>query len=241
LVALLAYALLAPDQLAPRPQPGDPAPEFTLNTFDSSQIALQDLRGQVVVLYFWASWAAPCRREAPGLEELWQSYKDRGVKLIGIPFQDAENASLDFLREFGITYPNGADPIGRIRSAYGVTQVPELFIVDPDGQVVWTRAGEFSADELKEQLVQLVGGDSETLAIQTAVPCLLLLEQTGDGITLSVSDPTQLRQQVQIRLTGHYTGTNAAYLFDQDTTVVTVELPTDDFAGQTVQIRLDKV
>jgi chondroitin AC lyase len=79
---------------------------------------------------------------------------------------------------------------------------------------------------------------TETLSVQTDVPCLLLLEQTEYGITLSVSDPTQLRQQVQVRLTGHYAGPNAGYLTDQDTTVVTVELPTGDFAGQTVQTDL---
>ena len=82
---------------------------------------------------------------------------------------------------------------------------------------------------------------SETLSIQTDVPCLLMLEQTEDGITLSVSDPTQLRKQVQVRLTGHFGSPNAASLRDQDTTVVNVELPADDFAGQTVQIRLDPV
>lgn len=158
LLVLVAYALLSPDKLASRPHPGDPAPEFTLTTFEGAQIALQDLRGHVVVLNFWASWCAPCRREATGLQETWRRYQDRGVILLGITYQDAEDASLDFMREFGVTYPNGTDPLGHIGSAYGVTAVPETYVIGPDGRVAWVRIGEIGADELAKQLDRLVGG-----------------------------------------------------------------------------------
>ena len=60
----------------------------------------------------------------------------------------------------GLTFPNGADPFGRISSAYGVTAVPETFVIGPDGQVAWVRDGEISADELAEQLDPLAGDES---------------------------------------------------------------------------------
>ena len=159
LLALLADALLVRLRRAPRPQPGDPAPEFTLTAFDGSQIALQDLHDQVVVLYFWASWSAPCRREAPAMEELWQEYRDLGVTLIGIAALDSQAASQDFMREFGPTYSNGFDLFSDISSRYGVAEPPETFVINPDGEVVWVRVGEISADELAAQLDQLLGGE----------------------------------------------------------------------------------
>jgi chondroitin AC lyase len=205
LIAFLAYRLYVRDPLAPRPEPGDPAPEFTLTTFELTPIALQDLRGQFVVLYFWASWSTPCRREATGLEALWQSYRERGVTLVGIPYKDAESASTDFLREYSITYPNGADPLGRIRSAYGVTQVPEVFIIDPDGQVAWTRAGEFSADELEEQLSRLVGGEAVRSPATTIQDIDIVAQRLRDELTAGAVSAARARKEiVRLAADGHW-------------------------------------
>ena len=154
LLALLAYAFLSSG--GGRPQPGDPAPDFTLVLFDGSEVSLSDLRGQVVVLNFWASWCLPCRQEAPALQRAWEMYEDKGVVFLGLTYKDAENASRDFVEEFGITYSNGIDPKFRIGRDYGVTAVPETFVIDRDGKVVWFHIGEVSLDALTEQLAQLV-------------------------------------------------------------------------------------
>ncbi len=155
LLALLAFALLSPD--GGRPQPGEPAPDFSLTLLDGSEISLSDLRGQVVVINFWASYCGPCRQEAPELQAVWERYKGAGVVLLGLSYKDAEDASRAFLEDLGITYLNGADRRGKIGRAYGITAVPETFVIDAEGKVAWLRIGEVQAGELAQQLADLTG------------------------------------------------------------------------------------
>jgi cytochrome c biogenesis protein CcmG/thiol:disulfide interchange protein DsbE len=137
-------------------QPGDPAPDFTLTLLDGSEVSLSDLRGQVVVLNFWASWCGPCRREAPALQQVWEAYGDDDVAFLGVAYHDAQGASRAFLDEFGITYPNGVDARARIAGMYGLTGVPETYVIDRDGTLAWKKIGELRAEELLQQLESLL-------------------------------------------------------------------------------------
>jgi cytochrome c biogenesis protein CcmG/thiol:disulfide interchange protein DsbE len=154
LVALLVFGFLSPG--GDRPQLGEPAPDFTLRQFDGAEVTLRDLRGQVVVLNFWASWCSPCREEAPALQAVWEEYRDRGVVLLGVTYKDAEAASRKFVETYGLTYANGFDAQGRISRAYGVVAVPETFIIDRDGNVAWLTIGAVKADALGQQLERLL-------------------------------------------------------------------------------------
>ena len=154
LLALLAFAFFSP--YGGRPLQGEPAPDFSLDLFDGSEVSLSDLRGQVVVLNFWASWCNPCRQEAPDLQEMWEMFEGRGVMFLGLSYKDAEDASRAFIQEFGITYPNGADPRGKIGRSYGVTAVPETFVIDAEGKVAWIKVGPVQADELVRRLALMV-------------------------------------------------------------------------------------
>lgn len=153
LLALLAYGFLSSRESG-RPQRGELAPDFSLTLLDGSQLTLSDLRGQVVVLNFWASWCAPCRREASALQSVWESYQGRGVTFVGVTYHDARDASLAFIDEYGITYPNGVDQRGQISGAYGVTAVPETYIIDREGRLAWSQIGEVQAQALINQLEQ---------------------------------------------------------------------------------------
>ena len=113
-----------------------PAPDFTLKTFEGTTISLRALRGNPVVLNFWASWCPPCRLEAPLLERVWRVNKKRGVAFIGVDLQDREEDALRFIREFDITYPNAPDPTGEVSISYGVSGLPVTFFVSREGQIL---------------------------------------------------------------------------------------------------------
>jgi cytochrome c biogenesis protein CcmG/thiol:disulfide interchange protein DsbE len=117
-------------------EPGAPAPDFELETFDGDIIRLTDFRGQVVILNFWASWCVECALEAEELEALWQDYQDKGVVLLGIGYTDTRPAALGYIEQYGITYPNGPDRADRISRQYRLTGVPETVVIDKAGQIV---------------------------------------------------------------------------------------------------------
>ncbi len=139
---------------------GQKAPEFTLplfpQLFDQEHIALADLRGQVVVVNFWASWCVECYKEAALLEQAWQDYKDRGVVFVGVDYLDTDEEGLAYMKKYGITYPSGPDIGDKISRAYAITGVPETFFIDKDGVIVHVQIGPIDRATLYGLLEQLV-------------------------------------------------------------------------------------
>ncbi len=130
---VVGVALLQRNQSQPT---SGPAPDFTLETFDGETLTLSELRGNIVVVNFWASWCGPCRDEAPVLQTAWETYRDQGVIFVGIAYLEAsDQTALTFINEFQITYPNGTDVGSRIGRSYRITGVPETFIIDRNGEV----------------------------------------------------------------------------------------------------------
>jgi cytochrome c biogenesis protein CcmG/thiol:disulfide interchange protein DsbE len=132
------------------------APDFTLTTFDNRQVSLKDLRGNVVVLNFWASWCQPCRQEAAYLEQTWLKYKDKGVVFIGVDYVDTEPNALAYIKEFNITYFNGPDLRTRISQAYGIKGVPETFYIAKNGELRGLKIGPLAAPELEQKIEELL-------------------------------------------------------------------------------------
>jgi len=110
-----------------------PALEFT--TFEGETINLDDLRGQGVMVNFWASWCDPCREEAALLEQTWRREQGKGIVFLGLDYLDQEPAAKAYLAEFGVTYPNGPDLRSQVARRYGIKGVPETFFIDPDGKI----------------------------------------------------------------------------------------------------------
>ena len=113
------------------------APDFRLpNLGRSGKQTLADLRGYIVVLNFWASWCAPCRKEVPALELTWQLYRDKHVVVIGISIDDKKSDAEDFLGSFPVSYPMLHDKEGKnAAKTWQVKSVPTLILIDGAGKI----------------------------------------------------------------------------------------------------------
>lgn len=140
-LGLLAYGFTRDPRDIPSPLIGRPAPPFSVTLMDGRDLNLEDLRGKVVFLNFWASWCPPCRAEARMLEASWKDHQGQDVVFLGINMQDREPAAREFLREFGVTYANGMDAGSRIAIGYGVWGIPETFFLDPRGRITYKHVG----------------------------------------------------------------------------------------------------
>ena len=117
---------------------GKPAPDFTATVYNGAPgqtIHLAGLKGKPVVINFFASWCVPCEAEAPILAASAQKYASQGVVFIGIVYQDTQQNSLDFARQYNVTYAIAGDPNGDTAIAYGVTGVPETVFINRQGVV----------------------------------------------------------------------------------------------------------
>lgn len=132
------------------------APDFTITSFEGETITLSELRGQVVIINFWASWCPPCREEAAYLEATWRKYQDQGVVFIGVDYVDTEKEALAYMEEFDITYFNGPDLGTRISHEYRMDGVPETYYVAKNGELRGVKIGPLSAPELDEKIEELL-------------------------------------------------------------------------------------
>lgn len=133
------------------------APDFTLTDLTGREVKLSDLKGQVVIVDFWATWCGPCRFETPWLVELRDRYHKQGVEVIGISLDDGDvDAVKEFAKEFKISYPlvMGTQ---RVTEDYGpISAVPTMFIVDRQGLVRVRHEGMMSFADIEEAIKKLL-------------------------------------------------------------------------------------
>jgi cytochrome c biogenesis protein CcmG/thiol:disulfide interchange protein DsbE len=153
LVALLGRGLLQHDAQAEAPSPlvGKPAPPLDLERLHGDA---GPAKGEVWVLNVFASWCAPCRAELPVLGQLTEQ---GGVRVVGLDYRDTPELGLAFLKRHGNPYAlTWRDPEGKGSMAWGVTGVPETFVIDRRGIVRLRHTGPVTADDLNKRLLPLI-------------------------------------------------------------------------------------
>jgi cytochrome c biogenesis protein CcmG, thiol:disulfide interchange protein DsbE len=159
LVARLAAASSAASAAPSTSLVGHPAPDFTVTVWNGATgqtIHLADLKGKVVLVNFYASWCTDCTEEVPLLQQFWQQYQTRDIVFLGIAYQDTQANSVNFLKQFGVSYPCGPTTSGTAATDYGVTGVPETVLINRTGVVVQHYTGAVDDRTLNTALQTLV-------------------------------------------------------------------------------------
>jgi cytochrome c biogenesis protein CcmG, thiol:disulfide interchange protein DsbE len=145
LLALLVWKL---DHQQDAPPVGSFAPGFTLRKLEGTgKVSLASYRGHPIVLNFWASWCVPCKSEARVLERDWIRYRSRGVVFLGVDYHDLASDARRFVSAHALTFPMLQDGSGAVTGRYGISQVPETYVVNRQGRIVAHLAGPITAPE----------------------------------------------------------------------------------------------
>ncbi|WP_426258770.1 TlpA family protein disulfide reductase [Sphingomonas sp. DC1600-2] len=149
-LALAAVALLG---AGGPPKVGDVAPPFELTLIDGSKVSSDALRGQVVVLNFWATWCGPCKKELPTLDTYYELQKTHGLKVFTIATEDSLPL-FQLKKLFAVMHMPSAR---RIKGNYPILSgVPTNYIIDRSGHVRYAKAAAFDLDSLNAELVPLL-------------------------------------------------------------------------------------
>jgi len=135
---------------------GIDAPAFTLSDREGNAVSLESLRGQVVLLDFWASWCRPCRASMPGLKELYAQYHDKGFEILGISTDTDPEAwkkavEADQTPWIHVIDTAQSEESPNVAQRYGVHSIPTFFLIDKEGKII----GKIDHDSLAEQLAKL--------------------------------------------------------------------------------------
>jgi len=145
LVALAATAAVTSHAVAIQ----DEAPDFTLKSLEGSNLRLEEYRGQVVLINFWASWCGPCRQEMPLLDRLHHRYEDTGFAVLGINVEGEIKPAQEIVDKTNVTFPVLIDEDQKVSEMYNLEAMPSTVVVDRDGVVRYIHRGYKPGDEAK--------------------------------------------------------------------------------------------
>ncbi len=120
---------------------GGPAPDFTLRTLSGSNLRLQEQRGNVVLVNFWATWCAPCRQEMPHLARLYDKYRASGFVLLGVNVDDDTRNAAELAGKLGLKFPVSLDSDKKVSRQYELSAMPSTVLIDRGGRVRFVHRG----------------------------------------------------------------------------------------------------
>ena len=118
-------------------QPGLKAPNFTFPDIHGKEVSLSEYRGKVVLVNVWATWCPPCRKEMPSMQKLYDKFKGGNFEILAVSIDSqGREVVAPLIEKMNLTFPALLDPGETIKPLYGITGVPESFIIDKDGVLV---------------------------------------------------------------------------------------------------------
>ncbi|MDP2599118.1 MAG: TlpA disulfide reductase family protein [Deltaproteobacteria bacterium] len=133
IVALLAFGLTRNPRELPSAMIGKKAPDFALKNLEGKEVTLESLKGQNLLINFWATWCGPCYQEHAVLKAIQKQHAQENLRLLGVVYQDSVENVKEYLRQEGKPFEVLLDPDNKMGIDYGVGGVPETFFVDAEG------------------------------------------------------------------------------------------------------------
>lgn len=154
LTVLVALLALLPVQLHAALRAGQPAPNFKVISTSGQTVTMDNYRGYVLVIDFFATWCPPCKESIPHLNEMNRKYGKQGLQVLGLSMdEDGERAVKSFIGEYRINYPVALPP-EQVQIDYGIISVPVIFVIDKKGKVVEIYRG--FTDEIGRSMETLI-------------------------------------------------------------------------------------
>jgi peroxiredoxin len=164
--AFIIAGLLLSGMAGSPPILGGPAPAFELKSLDGGTVQMSELKGEFVVLNFWATWCVPCMKEMPELQKAHESFGDKNIKVIAINFGESEKKVHEFTRDFGLSFPVLLDRRGNTSAKYRVLNLPVTYFISPDGIIRDAIHGSVTQEVIESKINQIKDNKIKSAGVQ---------------------------------------------------------------------------
>ena len=147
----IASVIVATTAFATSSDTTGPAPAFTLAGLTGQQSGLNQYKGQVVMVNFWATWCGPCQQEMPLLDQMYKKFKPAGFTLIGVNVDKEAPAVRELMARKPVSFPVLLDPANQVSKAYHVNEMPSSVLIDRKGEIRYIHRGYRPGDENEYQ------------------------------------------------------------------------------------------